>query len=78
MAGTLPSQELGGRYGVESRGSAFSCTPSQQQGSTQLFQHRKMWYYAGFEGGGALPHLSGAWLSLYLLNRSTCTAGTLT
>ena len=33
----------------------FFCT--QQQESTQLFfQHRKMSYYAGFEGGGVFAY----------------------
>ena len=49
---TPRSEELGDKYGLESRGSAFSCSPSQQQKTThQLPKHLQMWYYAGFEGG---------------------------
>ena len=39
------SEELGGKYDLGSKGFAFSCTISEQQESTQLFQHRKIGYY---------------------------------
>ena len=57
----------------------FSCTPSQQKESTQLFQHRKMWYYAGFKVGGvfALFYLAPD-NPFSFLNRLTCTAVTVT
>ena len=46
---TPRSEKLGGKYDLKSYGSALSCTPSQQQESTQLSQHlKKMWYSAGF------------------------------
>ena len=55
--GNPRSKELGGKYDLMSRGSAFSCTPSQQQESIKLFRHRKMWYYVGFEEGGVSVRL---------------------
>ena len=50
---TPRSEELGGKYGLESRGFTFSCTLSQQQETThQPLKHLQMLYYAGFKGGG--------------------------
>ena len=45
--------ELGGKYDPKSRGSAFSCTPSHKQETTQLWQHLQItWYYAGLREYG--------------------------
>ena len=53
--GAPRSETLGGKYDLESKGSAFSCTPQQE--SKQLFQHRKMEGYVVFKGGGVLARL---------------------
>ena len=57
----------------------FFYTLSQQQESTQLFQHWKMWCYAGFKGVCVFArcYLAPDYLSRFF-NRRTCTAVTVT
>ena len=52
--GTPRSDELGGKYDLKSRGSAFSCAPNHEQQETrnQLPKHLQMGHCAGFKGGG--------------------------
>ena len=42
------TERLGGKYDLESRRSAFSCTP-EQESTHQLPKHLQIWYYAGFK-----------------------------
>ena len=47
------TDQLGDEYDLESRGSSFPSTASQQQETThQLRKHLQIWYYAGFKVGG--------------------------
>ena len=46
---TPRSEKLDGKYDLESRGSAFFCTP-QQETTHELPKHLHIWYCCGFKG----------------------------
>ena len=61
-------KRLGGDYDLESRGSAFPCTVSQDQETTrQLRKHLQMWHYACFKVDGVSCVTSPRSYTCYLL-----------